>query len=78
MATTTANYGWGNPASGDGQAASELLISATIDAIDADLAGVQAASALAGYYAPVTDGDPGSPALLFDAAGDVIVAWHTL
>jgi hypothetical protein len=37
MPTSTANYGWANPADGDPQGAAELAITATINAIDADL-----------------------------------------
>ena len=77
MATTTTNFGWSNPASGDAQAASELAITATIDAIDADLWGVaQSVAAMSGYYAPVTD--PSVPELIFDADGDVIMAFVAL
>lgn len=77
MATTTTHYGFDNPASGDAQAASELAITATIDAVDAALWGV-ASGTTGGYYAPVTNGDVVTPEILFDAAGDVIVAWIAL
>lgn len=40
------------------------------------LTALQAATAVAGYYAPVTDAS--IPEILFDADGDVIVAWVTL
>lgn len=28
-----------------------------------------------GYWAPVTNGDPGAPELIFDSFGDIVVAW---
>jgi hypothetical protein len=34
--------------------------------------------AVTGYYEPMTNGDPVTPEILFDADGDVIVAWVTL
>lgn len=72
MATTTTNYGWGNPANGDAQGTAELLLSATIDAIDADLWGVAQAIPAPTRWEALTNGDPENPELVFGGDGDLI------
>ena len=43
----------------------------------ADTTGTLPADRLAGYYEPITNGDPGLPELVF-AGGDVVMAFVTL
>lgn len=53
---------------GDGLLMTGTELSATVDLDDLDIPG-------AGYWTPITNGDPLTPELLFDSNGDCIVGW---
>jgi len=56
-----------------------LSLSSTLHLIDVVPALVPPLTAEAvmalGYWTPITNGDPASPEILFDAAGDCVVGW---
>jgi len=47
-----------------------------IDAGGGDITGLPGAIAAAGYWTPITNGDPVTPEILFDSNGDCIVGFQ--
>lgn len=64
--------GRGSPGTGPVE---QLTIGAGLALTGTELAATASGITALGYWTPITNGDPVSPELLFDAEGDCVVGW---
>jgi len=64
--------GRGSPGTGPVE---QLTIGAGLALTGTDLHATAAGISGLGYWTPITNGDPASPEILFDAEGDCVVGW---